>query len=89
MAALVVEELGVFGLTNGCLDRVDSLFDKDTVLNVENTVGIALKFGVVRDHDKSGTGVISFALGTYSVDVEEKVHDRDCRARVQVTSGLI
>ena len=61
MTALIVQELSVFLLADGCLHLVDCLFDEDTILHIENAVCVAFEFWVVRHHDASSTRKLSFS----------------------------
>jgi hypothetical protein len=57
------------------LDLVESLLDELTILDVQNSIRVALNIWVVRDHDAGGSGLLAFALGTDPVNVQNQVHD--------------
>ena len=89
MSALIVKELSIFFFSDCCLYLIDGLFHEYAVLHVQDTIGIALEFGVVSHHDARGTCVLAVTAGSNAVDIEEKIHNRDCSTTVQVTCGLI
>ena len=64
-----MQESGVFVFLDGCLDLIQSLFNEHAVLNVYDAICVALDLRVVRHHDACGSSVLTFALGTESVDV--------------------
>ena len=63
-------ELGIFLLADCCLNLVEGLFDKGSILDIEDSIGIALDFRVMGHHDAGGGGVLTISVWPYSVDVE-------------------
>ena len=71
-----MKELGVFIFLNTGLDLVQSLLDELAILDVQDSVGVALNLWVVSDHHASSGALLAFSLWSNSVDVEDEVHDR-------------
>ena len=70
VATCAVKELSVFLLSDGSLHRVDSLFDKDTVLNIEDTICIAFQLWVMSDHDTGSTCMFSLSTRANTIDIQ-------------------
>lgn len=82
-------EFGIFRFPDCCLHLVESLLDECAILNVEDSISIALNFRIMSDHDASCSSVLTIAVWANPIDIQEKVHDSHSRPRVQVTCGLI
>ena len=60
---------------DGSLNLVECLLDKRAILYVENAIGVALDLRVMRNHHASCSAVLTLALRSNAVDVQDKVHD--------------
>lgn len=70
-----MKELGVFVFLDTGLDLIQSLLDELAVLDVQDSVSVALNLWVVSDHHASSCTLLAFSLWANSVDVEDEVHD--------------
>jgi hypothetical protein len=86
---LIVQKLSVFILADRGLDLINRLFDKDTVLHIEDAVRVTLKLRVVSNHYARGTFVLSFITGPHSINIKEEIHHRYGSATVEISSWLI
>ena len=84
-----MEIVSVLLFFDGSLDLVEGLFDERAILHVKNAISVALDFRVMSNHHTSGGAVLTFTLRADPVDVEDKIHDSNGRARVKITSWLI
>ena len=69
--------MGVLLLSDSSLHLIEGLFDKGTILNVKDAIGVALDLWVMSDHYACRCSVVTLSLRANPVDVENKVHDRD------------
>lgn len=76
---LIVKEARVLVFFYGRLHLIQCLLYKDTVLDVDDPVSIALDLRVVGDHHAGCRGVLALSLGTNPVDVQNEVHDLHSR----------
>ena len=65
----------VFVFFDGRLDLVESLFDEDTVLHIQDSVSVTFNLRIVSHHDTGGGSLLAFSLGTHAVDIQDQVHD--------------
>ncbi len=72
-----VLELRVLLLADRRLHFVKRLLNEHTVLNVQDTICVALDVWVVSHHHAGGRCVLTLTLRTDTVDVQYQVHDRD------------
>ena len=70
-----VQEVGILFFLDGRLNFIESLFDELSILYVEDAISVALDLWIVRHHHASGGAVLTFALGSNAIDIENQVHD--------------
>jgi hypothetical protein len=84
-----MQVVGVLFFFDAGLHFVEGLFDELAILHIEDAVGVALDLWVMCHHHASCCAVLTLALRTNAIDIEDQIHDSNSRAGVQVTSGLI
>lgn len=70
--------MGVLVFLDGGLHLVEGLLDEGAILHVQDAVGVALDFGVMGHHHTGCCAVLTFSLGSNTVDIEDQIHDGDC-----------
>ena len=77
-----MQEVSVLVFFNGSLHFVEGLLNELAILDVKDAVGVAFNLWVVSDHHASCCTVLTFALRSNSVDVENQVHDSNYLAEM-------
>ena len=98
-----MQEMSVLFLFDRRLNFVEGLFDKLTILHVEDTIGVAFNLWIMRHHHACCGAVLTLTLWPDTVDVEDQIHDSNytiklirsrnvsltCGAGVEITCWFI
>lgn len=85
LIVICMEIVSVLLFFDGSLDLVEGLFDERAILNVEDTISIALDLWVMSNHDTCCCTVLTFTLRSNPVDIKNQVHD--CNYKKQSRLG--
>ena len=70
-----MQEVSILFFLDSRLNFVESLFHELAILHIEDTIGVALNLRVMRHHYACRSAMLTLALRSNAVDVQNQVHD--------------